>query len=141
MLARYQLKVELYQCWNFWALSNLGSLGPKNHTHVMKVGHTPEFPVGIYWWKNCWRYHQLTHVYQKFLRYTVKQNFLSFWAIFPFYLTLSLLPSPKTTQKTKILKKWKKHLEMTWCMLAQIWSATDIVFCHYRPFFALLPPD
>ena len=48
MLARYQLKVELYQCWNFWALSNFGSLGPKNHTHVMKVGHTPEFPVGIY---------------------------------------------------------------------------------------------
>ena len=25
------------------------------------------------------------------------------------------------------------------CMLTQIWSATDIIFCHFRPFFALLP--
>ena len=26
-----------------------------------------------------------------------------------------------------------------WCMLTQIWSATDTIFCHFRPFFALLP--
>ena len=24
-------------------------------------------------------------------------------------------------------------------MVTQIWSATDIIFCHFRPFFALLP--
>ena len=80
----------------------------KNHTHVKKVGHTSEFPFGIYWWtlknlknqnfekmkfekmkKNCWRYHHFTHVYQKpqsyevqFLKYGVRQFFLSFWAIF-----------------------------------------------------------
>ena len=24
-------------------------------------------------------------------------------------------------------------------MLTQIWSVTDIIFCHFRPFFALLP--
>ena len=62
---------------------------------MKKVGHTPEFPFGIYWWileklenqnfekmKNCWRYHHFTHVYQKpqpyevkFLRYGVRQNF------------------------------------------------------------------
>ena len=48
----------------------------KNHTHVKKVGHTSEFPFGIYlrtlknpkkqnfekMKKNCWRYHHLTHV-------------------------------------------------------------------------------
>ena len=22
----------------------------KNHTHVKKMGHTSEFPFGIYWW-------------------------------------------------------------------------------------------
>ena len=34
-----------------------------------------------------------------------RQNFLSFWTIFcPF--------TPLTTQKIKILKKWKKHLEI-----------------------------
>ena len=26
-----------------------------------------------------------------------------------------------------------------WCMLTQIWSVTDITFCHLRPFFVLLP--
>ena len=25
-----------------------------------------------------------------------------------------------------------------WCMLTQIWSVTDIFFCHFRSFFALL---
>ena len=25
-------------------------------------------------------------------------------------------------------------------MVSQIWSATDKLFCHSRPFFALLPP-
>ena len=72
--------------------------------------------------------------------------FLSFWAIFcPF------IPHPLTTQKIKILKKWKKNLQISsfqtcatkntiiWCMLTQIWSATDIIFCHLRPFFAILP--
>ena len=26
-----------------------------------------------------------------------------------------------------------------WCMLTQIWSATNILSCHFRQFFALLP--
>ena len=26
-----------------------------------------------------------------------------------------------------------------WCMLTQIWSATDIIFCHFIQFFTLLP--
>ena len=26
-----------------------------------------------------------------------------------------------------------------WCMLPEIWSATDTFFCHFGPFFALLP--
>ena len=45
----------------------------------------------------------------------------------------------------------KKHLEILafytfapeltiiWCMIPEIWSATDIIFCHSRLFFALLP--
>ena len=49
-----------------------------------------------------------------------------------------------------ILKKWKKHLEISlfntcepkitiiWCMLPEVWSATDN-FHHFGPFFALLP--
>ena len=98
--------------------------------------------------KNCWRYHHFTHVYQKpqsyevwSVRYKVRQDFLSFWAIFfPFNP-----PPPLKTQKTKILKHFNviilnldnKNM-ITWCMLTQVWRATDIMFCHFRPFFALL---
>ena len=70
-------------------------------THMQKVGHTSEFPFGIYWWtlknlknqnfekkwkkkRKCWRYH-FTHVYQKlqsyevqFMRYEWDTFFLSF---------------------------------------------------------------
>ena len=73
-----------------------------------------------------------------------RQNLLSIWAIFAIY--------PLTTQKIKILKKWKKHLEIslfyTWvptimiikCMLPEIWSVTDrfflsfwLIFCPFTP--------
>ena len=26
-------------------------------------------------------------------------------------------------------------------MVPEIWSATDIIFCHFGPFFVLLPPN
>ena len=26
-----------------------------------------------------------------------------------------------------------------WCMLTQIWSATDMIFCHFRPFLLFYP--
>ena len=74
-----------------------------------------------------------------------RQNFLSFWTVScPFTLL--------TTQKIKILKKWKKHLEILsfytsipkmtiiWCMVPEILSTTDWTFCHFGPFFTLLLP-
>ena len=76
------------------------------------------------------------------------QNLFSFWSISCPFTIPSL---PPTTRKIKILNKWKKHLEMSsfsacvpkiiiiWCMLPEIWSATDRIFCHFGPFFALLP--
>ena len=71
------------------------------------------------------------------------QNFLSFWTLFyPF--------TPSTTKKIKSLKKGKKTLkilsfykcvsQMTiiWCMVPEIVSTTDRIFCHFGLFFALL---
>ena len=68
-----------------------------------------------------------------------------FWAIFcPF--------TPLTAQKIKILKKWKKHLEISsfyicapksmirWCTVPEIWCVTDVIIFHFGPFFALLLP-
>ena len=57
--------------------------------------------------------------------------------------------TPITTRKIKILKQWKKHLEMSslytcvpkitiiWCMLPEIWNTTEIIFCHFVSFFPL----
>ena len=117
------------------------------------MGHTSEFPFGIYWWtlknpknqnfdkmkKNCWRYRHFTQCNKNHhhMRYSswdrVRQIF--------FVILGHFLPN-----------KWHlNYLEMSsfytcatkntikWCMLTQIWSATDIIFCHFRPFFALLP--
>ena len=79
-----------------------------------------------------------------FLRYGVWQTQLLFWTIFcPF--------TPLTTKKIKILKKLKKTPTYTiilqkctindiiWCMVPEISSTTDIIFCRFGPVFALLP--
>ena len=67
-----------------------------------------------------------------------RQNFFSFWTLF----------TPLTTQKTKILKRWKKHLEISsfytsvpqmkiWGMVPEIWSTTEnflsfgAIFCPF----------
>ena len=31
-------------------------------------------------------------------------------------------------------------MTIIWCMIPEIWSATDIIFCHFGLLFALLPP-
>ena len=75
------------------------------------------------------------------------QSVLPFWAIF------ALWPSyqPKKSKFWK-KKKWKTHLEIwsfyncvlqmriIWCMVPEILSTTDIIFCHFRLFFTLLTP-
>ena len=32
-------------------------------------------------------------------------------------------------------------MTVIWCMVPQIWSVPDKLFCHFGPFFALLPPN
>ena len=74
--------------------------------------------------------------------YCATDSFLTFWAIF---WSLTLL----TTWKIKILKKWKKHLEILsfytcvpqitiiWGMVPDTWSSTDqilsfwVIFCPF----------
>ena len=105
--------------------------------------------------KKCWRYH-FKHVHRKPQLYEVYGSwdiewdkiFLSFWTIFcsppPFR-------PPPNNPKNQNFEKMKKasgyviishlHTKKTIisCMLTLIWSATDIFFCHFRPFFALFP--
>ena len=121
------------------------------------LNHRAKSKISEFWKneKNCLRHHHFTHAYQKTkirwgmvseIHSETHKNFLSFWAIF---CTLTSL----TTLEIKIKKKKKKkrYLEMSsfyfcvpkftiiWCMLPEIWSATDIIFCHFGSFFAFLP--
>ena len=59
--------------------------------------------------------------------------------------------TPLKTPKNKILKKWKNFLEISsfytcvtkitiWCMVPEIWSETDRIFCYSGSLFTLLPP-
>ena len=104
--------------------------------------------------KNTWRYHCFIPVYQQsswcdlqFLRYRVWQteigNYGSFFVLYPPHLK---------TKKIRILKKWKKLLEISsfytsvpkttiiWGTVPEIWSETDRIFCHFGLFFAFIPP-
>ena len=101
--------------------------------------------------KNCLRYHHFTHVYEKtqsyqvqFLKYRVRQNFLSFWAIFCPVTPPSNNPEKQSIENTKktsgdviILNLCnKKHDHM---MYAYADMECDRHNCHFKPFFALLP--
>ena len=73
-----------------------------------------------------------------------RHNSLPFWTVFcPFI--------PLTTRKIKILKNWKKYVEISWfyksvtkimitCYtVPEIWYVTDVIIFHLGPFFAILP--
>ena len=65
--------------------------------------------------------------------------YFSFWAIFCTF-------TPLTAQNIKILKKWKKSLEISsfyigvpkikirWCTVNEIWCMTDVIIFHFGPF-------
>ena len=75
---------------------------------------------------------------------------MSFWAIFcpltpppPTHPIISNNPENENFEKMKkasgdviILNLCNKNT-IKWCMVTQIWSVTDIIFCRFRPFFAL----
>ena len=69
-----------------------------------------------------------------------RQNFFSFWANFWLF-------TPLATQKIKIWKNEQTIMSSFYtcvtkiiiiCMLPEIWSVTDIIFCHFGPLFTLL---
>ena len=80
-----------------------------------------------------------------FLRYGMWQTifFVILGHFLPFYVT--------NNPNNQNLEKKKKQLEklsfytcvpqMIICMVPEIWSMTDRIFCHYGAVFALLPPS
>ena len=110
-----------------------------------------------------------------------RQNFLWFWATFcpftspspnypenqnfeqkkwkqclemlSFHIYMCTINEDHMTQKTIILKKWKKtpwryyhltnvyHKWVIWCMVPEIWSATNRIFCHLDCFLHFYFPN
>ena len=97
--------------------------------------------------KNTCRYHyqnlydiiySFSDIEQSILKLVILGNFL------PFY--------PPKNPKNQNFEKWKNLLEISfytcvakitiiWCMVPEIQSETDKIFCHFGSFFALLRPS
>ena len=101
-----------------------------------------------------WRYYHFTLMYQQwrsydvsFLRYQVQQTkcFVILGHVLPF--------EPPNNPRNKNKKKKKTWRYYHFTVIYQQWRSfdvsflkyqgqpTDIVFCHFSTFFALLPPD
>ena len=103
-------------------------------------------------WKNTWRYYHFTHVYHTwqsydvwFLRYGVWLTQL--FIILDHFLHLYPPNNPENQNFEKMKKNaWRyhhfTHEYHKWqsCMVLEIWSVMDTIFCNFGPFFALLPP-
>ena len=102
-------------------------------------------------WKSTWRYYHFTNINDSHMMYgssdmeCYRQNFLSFW-------TVRCSFTPITTQKKKILKKWKNCLEILsfytgltemriiWCMVLEITSTADRIFLWFWTIFCPFTP-
>ena len=71
--------------------------------------------------KNTWRYYQSTIINQFFFIFFFYWYFKLLWYSFHLYFINNSINNNQ------------------WCMVPQIWSAIDRIFCHFGPFFALLP--
>ena len=88
--------------------------------------------------KNTWRYYHYTHVYHKwqsydvwFLRYQAQQT--EFFVILEHFFCLF---TPLTTQKIKILKKWKNpwgYYYFTY--VYHKWQSYNVWFLRYEAWF------
>ena len=99
--------------------------------------------------KNTCRYNYQNlddRIYMIYSSWDIEQNILKLVILghfLPFY--------PRKNPKNQNFEKWKNLLETSsfytcvpkitiiWCMVPEIWSATDRIFCHNGPIFC--PPS
>ena len=79
--------------------------------------------------KNCRRYHYFMHVYQKSQSWCMVPQI---WIETPIFCHFASFFCPLRTRKIKILRKWKKYLEIS---SFYRWSVAEIfVLCYFLPF-------
>ena len=97
--------------------------------------------------KSFWRYHHFRQVYQKSQLWDTEWDTWFFWHFGWFFAPLPSPPNNPENQNLEkmreasrdliILHKCIKNITIIWCMLPEIWSVTDIIFCHFGSFFVL----
>ena len=93
--------------------------------------------------KICWRYHHFTRVPKtRIIWGTIPeiQSKTIFCHLGPLTFPLPHHPNKPENQNFEQMKKASGDVnkKQSCCMLTQIWRATDIIFCRFRPFLALL---
>ena len=119
---------------------------------LVSLGHflpfqPPDNPENQNFENNTWIYYHFTHVHHKWQSHdygmvpeiwNMKEIiFCFFWTAFcPF-----TPPMDPGNQNFEISKNTPGDIiTLTiWCMVPEIWSVKDRVFCHFGSFFALLP--
>ena len=96
-----------------------------------------------------------SHNHMKYSSWDTELNRI-FFVILGNFLLFYPLPTPLTTQKTKILKKWKKHLEMSSFKLVQqktqsydvclLWYGVRqtqffVILGHFLLFYPTIDPE
>ena len=127
---------------------------------MRKVAHTSEFPFGVYWWilKDRKNLNTFTGDIISYIS-TKKHNHMRYYSSWDtkwdrifcrfgsFFVFNPVHPYNPENQNFEEMKKAFGNViilnlcnKKTRCLLTQIWSpCTDIIFCHFRPFFAFLP--
>ena len=98
--------------------------------------------------------HMITNVYHKWRSYDVWCLRYKAWQTAFFVILGHFLPfDPPNNLKSQSFEKIRRTPEdiifytcipqmmVIWCIVPEIWSMTDRIFCHFRLFFALLPPN
>ena len=129
----------------------------KKITHICRRWGTPQNFLSAFndeLWKTekseFWKNEKNPQPYEvQFLRYGVRQNiFVILGRFLPFYHPPPPSPPTANNAENQNLEKngkiiWRCHhfklvQQKKWCVLTQIQSVTEIIFCHFRPYFALL---
>ena len=142
MYGSWDTEWDRQKCLSFWTIFCPFSPLTTWKTKILRLKKTSR---DIIIWHSC-TINDNHMVYGSWDMERSRQTLWLFWALFcPF--------TPLWTQKIKILEKWTIHLKIlsfykcvpwmtvTWCMVPEIWNATDRISCLFGPGFVLLPPN
>ena len=109
---------------------------------------TPLLTPKIKIWKKCkknppWRYYPFPHVYHKWTSYDVwflryKARWIEFFVTLGHFLPSGPPKNPKKKKRLEMLSFYTCIAQTNiMCIVPAIWSATDRIYCPFRPFSAL----